>query len=113
MTAIADDNVKRRVQALRKKAGSPLGGLVLDLDMSAAMDAPDEETSGLLSAESFLATISVKDRDRLRQVVKKVHLRHVPGDMITDREADRVIEAMGPITREKLIAKAVEHGMFD
>jgi hypothetical protein len=102
----------RRVQALRKMTGDPIKALTADLEISAATDAPDEETSGLnLGAHSFAATLNFQDRAVLRAVVKKVHLRNIPGDMITDLEADKVIDAMGPITQEKLIAKAVAHGM--
>lgn len=105
-------DISRRAHLLRLKTGSAVGALAADLDLSAATDAPDEESSGLLAAGTFLTSLSHQDRQRLRQIVKKVHLRNQPGSMITDREADRVIEAMGPITQEKLIRKAVEHGMF-
>ena len=105
-------DVSERVKRLRLKTGTAIDALALDLDLSASADPDDEETSGLLTADNFLASLSMRDRDRLRAVVKQVHLRHHPTEMITDREADRVIEAMGPITREKLIKKAIDHGMF-
>ena len=105
-------DLTKRAQLLRLRAGTALGGLVADLDLSAATDPDDEETMGLVSTDSFLAAIGQKDRGRLRKIVKAVHLRNYPTELITDREADRVIEVMGPITREKLIRKAVEHGMF-
>lgn len=105
-------DITKRAQLLRLRTGTALGGLVADLDLSAATDPDDEETKGLVSTDSFLTALGVQERARLRQIVKTVHMRNYPTELITDREADRVIEVMGPITREKLIRKAVEHGMF-
>ena len=100
-----------RVQKLRLMEGTAIAAYAKDLELSAGMEA-DDETSNLLTTESFLARLSVRDRDRLRLIVKSVHLKHHPLEQITDREADRVIEAMGPRTQESLICKAVEHGLF-
>ena len=41
---------------------------------------------------SFLNTLSLKDRNRLRTIIKKVHFQHYPTDMITNYEADKLIE---------------------
>ena len=32
----------------------------------------------------------------MRTVVKKVHMQHHPKDFVTDYEADKIIEALGP-----------------
>lgn len=107
------DETKARVKALRKMTGgNQVQALAKDLELSAVTDEPDEETSKLdLNAHSFASSLSIRERNLLRMVVRKVHLRHLPGDMITDLEADRVIDAMGPITQEKLVKKAVDHGL--
>ncbi|BAQ87690.1 hypothetical protein [uncultured Mediterranean phage uvMED] len=42
---------------------------------------------------SFLNTLSLKDRNRLRTIIKKVHFQHYPKNMITNYEADKLIEA--------------------
>lgn len=106
-----------RVQRLRRRlagstAISPVDVFRMDLEQSAAAEEPDEETSGFnLDNHSFTTSLSFQDLQRLRAVVKRVHLRHYPSHMISDYEADRVIDAMGPITQEKLIRRAVEHGL--
>ena len=42
---------------------------------------------------SFFNTLSLKDRNRLRTIIKKVHFQHYPKNMITNYEADKLIEA--------------------
>lgn len=37
--------------------------------------------------------LSVADRNRLRSIVKRVHLRHYPADLLTDFETDRLIDS--------------------
>ncbi len=44
---------------------------------------------------SFLNNLSLKDRRRLRTIVKKTHLSYYPKNMITDYEADKLVEAFG------------------
>lgn len=56
----------------------------------------------------FLSELSFQDRQRLRKVVKKVHMQHYPQEMITDREADRMIEAIAPETQRYLIERMWE-----
>ena len=55
----------------------------------------------------FSTTLSFTDLQRLRAVVKRVHLRMMPGHMITDLEADRVIDVIAPQTAEYLIRKHI------
>ena len=52
---------------------------------------------------SFLNNLSLKDRKRLRTIVKKVHLKNYPTHMITDYEADKLIEAFGEETVYKML----------
>ena len=57
------------------------------------------------SEGGFVSQLSWKDRQRLRKVTKMVHMKHYPTEMITDREADRIIEAMAPATMAYLIER--------
>ena len=47
---------------------------------------------------SFLNNLSLKDRRRLSTIVKKTHLSYYPKNMITDYEADKLVEAFGEET---------------
>jgi hypothetical protein len=53
----------------------------------------------------FISQLSFKDRQRLRKVTKMVHMKHYPTEMISDHEADRIIEAMAPETMTYLIER--------
>jgi len=59
---------------------------------------------------SFLQTISLQDRRRLRQIVKKVHLKNYPTEHINDYEADKLIESFAPEVVEKFIKAGVDSG---
>ena len=59
---------------------------------------------------SFLQTISLKDRKRLRAVVKKIHLKNYPTEFINDYEADKLIESFAPEVVEKFIKAGVASG---
>jgi hypothetical protein len=58
------------------------------------------------TGNSFLSQLSHADLLKLRKVVKLVHLQYQP-DGCTDREADKIIEAMGPETMEKWLQAAI------
>lgn len=60
---------------------------------------------------TWSSRISVLDRERLRKVVRKVHLAHYPAHMLTDRECDKLIDAWGPKVGEDIIRKAVNKGL--
>lgn len=60
---------------------------------------------------SFLAGLSYEDLRRLRAVIKKVHFAHYPQEFCTDAEADRLIESLGPSTREAIIRRYVDAGL--
>lgn len=62
----------------------------------------------IATAPTFVADLSFQDLQRLRKVVRKVHMRHYPSALLTDHEADKIIEAMGPQTSETLIKIAVD-----
>jgi hypothetical protein len=58
------------------------------------------ETEGGFSSE-----LSFVDLQRLRKIVKNVHMKLYPKELCTDLEADRMIDVMGPATRAYLIEK--------
>jgi hypothetical protein len=71
---------------------------------------PGENVNPILDARAqkeggFAASLSWTDRQRLRAVVKRVHMKHYPTEMITDREADKMIEAIAPETARYLIER--------
>jgi hypothetical protein len=54
--------------------------------------------------ESFLADLAFKDLQRLRAITRKAALPRV----ISDQEADAIIERYGPVTAEKILKSAVD-----
>lgn len=57
---------------------------------------------------SFLSELRYEDLRRLRSLVKQVHMRHHPIQFMTDAEADKVIEALGPEVMMEQLAQAVD-----
>jgi hypothetical protein len=45
---------------------------------------------------SLVSRVSPDALRRARQVVRLTHMKHYPTEFLTDREADRIIEAIGP-----------------
>lgn len=68
----------------------------------------DELDAKIMSKGSWSSKLSENDKRKLRMIVKKVHMKYYPSDMITDYEADKMIEAIGPQTAEYLIKKHIE-----
>lgn len=54
-----------------------------------------------------------RNRQRLREVVKRVHLQHYPTEHVTDREADRVIATLAPEAAERAIKLLVDGKIAD
>lgn len=66
----------------------------------------DHALNAKVEAEgTFCSSLNWTDRQRLRAVVKKVHMKHYPSEMITDREADKMIEVIAPDTARYLIER--------
>lgn len=65
----------------------------------------------MATATSWVGNLRFQDLQLLRAVVKKVHLRHLPGFLYSDREADKLIEALGPQVAEKMLKKAIDRGI--
>jgi len=62
--------------------------------------------------KGFLSELSWNDLQKLRLVVKRVHMVHYPSDKVTDHEADKIIEALGPDIMQKEIEDAARGGVF-
>jgi len=61
---------------------------------------------------SFLTNLSYDDLSRLREVAKKVFLQYNPSEFYTDREADKIIEAMGPEIMERRLKELIDSQMM-
>jgi hypothetical protein len=61
---------------------------------------------------SFLNTLSQPERDTLRRVVKLVHMKHHPKDFVTNYEADKIIETIGPEVAAQMIKIGVDTGVM-
>jgi len=60
---------------------------------------------------SFINTLSQRERDTLRRVVKVVHMKHHPKDFVNDYEADKIIEAIGPEVAARMIKVGIDKGI--
>ena len=56
----------------------------------------------------MLAELSFHDLQRLRAIVRRVHMKHYPVEHCTERECDRIIESLLPATAERLIKRVVD-----
>ena len=69
----------------------------------------DEQLLAKVELEGGFSTqLSFNDLQRLRRIVKRYHLRHYPNDLISDREADRIIDVLAPETQRYLIERTWE-----
>ena len=64
-----------------------------------------------MSAGTFASILSEADRERLRAIVRKVHLVHYPAHLLTNIECDKLIDAWGPEIAASLVKKAVDQGL--
>ena len=62
---------------------------------------------------SFTSTLSIKDRNRLRAIVKNVHLKYYPKDTITNYEADKLIDSFGEQTVYQLLKNNIDSKNVD
>jgi hypothetical protein len=56
----------------------------------------------------FTTQLSLKDRARLHKIIRKVHLRYLPSELLTARECDKLLEAFGPTVQAKLLKDAID-----
>ena len=61
----------------------------------------------------FLNALSQSERDTLRAVVKRVHMQHHPKDFVTNYEADKIIEALGPEVAAGMIKAGKERDVLN
>ncbi len=59
---------------------------------------------------TLFTRLSIKEVDTLRTVVKSQHMKHYPQEFVTNHEADRIIESLSEMAREKLSKLAGEEG---
>jgi uncharacterized protein (UPF0276 family) len=52
--------------------------------------------------------LSFQDLKRLRAVVKKIHFKFYPKHLITNHEADKLIDSWLPTTAEKWLKKVID-----
>ena len=70
----------------------------------------DWDLSDLVERQGgFSTSLSYPDRLKLRAIVKKVHMRHYPAELLTDLEADRMIDVIAPGTAAYLIRRVLEN----
>ena len=73
----------------------------------------DWQLDALVQREGgFTTDLRFSDRLKLRAIVRKVHMKHYPAELVTDLEADRMIEVIAPATAAYLIRQAVDGGKF-
>ena len=66
---------------------------------------------------SFVSTLSQQELGMLRNIVRKVHLRHAVEKFgpnhssVSDAECDRLIEHIGPEVAERMIKFGVDKGL--
>ena len=59
---------------------------------------------------NFVGELSVQDLRRLRQIVRKVHMRYHPAELVSDYEADRIIESLSREETARVIHTGVDGG---
>lgn len=60
----------------------------------------------------WLGSLSHEDLRRLRVVVRRVHMSNYPMELMTDREADRIIESFGPDVAMKRLKVGIDEGLL-
>ena len=74
----------------------------------------DWQLSDLVERQGgFATTLSFPDRIRLRAIVKRVHMAYFPRELVSDREADRMIDVIAPGTAAYLIRADAGEGNCD
>ena len=50
----------------------------------------------IVPATGFVSDLEKDDREKLRGITRRAHAKRHPGDRLTDRHCDQIIEALGP-----------------
>ena len=61
---------------------------------------------------SFSSMLTYGDREKLRHIFRKTHLKNYPTHMITNYECDKLINALGAEVAGKMIKAAVDGGFI-
>lgn len=62
---------------------------------------------------SFISTLSKKELNILRTIVKRVNFKHYPKEFVTNWEADKFIDNLAPSTVARLLRVGVDSGIAD
>lgn len=60
---------------------------------------------------SFISTLSKKELNILRTIVKRVNFKHYPKEFVTNWEADKFIDNLAPETVDRLMKVGVDNGV--
>ena len=60
----------------------------------------------------WLHSLSFDDLQKLRKVVRQVHMKNYPKSHMTEREMDRIIEAIGPRVADKQLKALIDAGQL-
>lgn len=95
---------------LKKDFSNPM--VYLDWDLFKEFCMSIDKTDDVTNLENRqLFHISLAERRKLRQIVRKVHLKFLPEASVTDRECDKLIESLGPKVRERLLREAIDKNL--
>lgn len=61
---------------------------------------------------SFSSLLSHTDRSRLREIVRKTHLKFYPASKLTNFECDKFIDGIGPELLLPMLKKAVDENLI-
>lgn len=57
---------------------------------------------------AWVGNLSFQDLERLRASVRRVHMAKFPAELITNKQVDKLIEALGPMVAERLTKRLVD-----
>jgi len=57
---------------------------------------------------SIIPQLKFSDHQRLRKIVMQVHMKNYPDTLMTNTEADRIIESIAPEVLENMIKAQVD-----
>lgn len=82
--------------------------MTADLDLFLAQEGEEPLRKNAGEGALFLSELSYRDLQRLRLAVKRIYMRTYPVEFFTDREADRMIEALAPSIAQRMIEAVVD-----
>ena len=83
--------------------------------MSLILDPSEDPAAHDLAREGvshgWIGRLDWPSLQRLRDVTKRILMKHYDPAFVTDREADKIIDAMGPYTMTKWEKAAIDRGL--